>query len=166
MKVMRMASGRGQSHFNITDFLQPFYGDMNLVRYPFKINGTSQYYPEEKFEARDKMSFLPSCIYSSKNPLIGSRCKLFEPVLTDIGVCYAFNAEPTLRMLKNSSFTEAFLEAYRYDLLDSSSHDRYIEGAGKVINPKYYKQLKEGAQQSCLGIKNGLTCARLVFTKT
>ena len=44
MKVMRMASGRGNSHFNIDYFLKPFLDNQDLLRYqltknPFLING-------------------------------------------------------------------------------------------------------------------------------
>ena len=38
--------------------------------------------------------------------------------MADLGICYSFNAEPTMKMLSNSSFKEAFYEAYHYDLLE------------------------------------------------
>ena len=148
MKVMRMASGRGQSHFNGTDFLQPFKEKMDLLKYPMNVNTKDSYYPAETEEFRDKMSFLPACIYSSKSKMIGIHCKLFEPVVTDLGICYSFNAEPSMNMLKNSSFTEAFQEAYRYDLIEHSN--QHANGAGDdfslrfmIENSRYLRQKSE-----------------------
>ena len=60
-----MASGRGQSHFNVNDFLQPFMKNQGLVRYPMNVNTSNDYYRDEK-EARDKTSFLPNCGYSKR----------------------------------------------------------------------------------------------------
>ena len=128
MKVMRMASGRGNSHFNLTDFLQPFLENSELVKY-------SMNPIDEKDEIRDLTSFLPACIYSDTTFSIGENCKLFEPVVTDLGICYAFNAEPTMKMLQTSTFTEAFLEAYKYDLIGSPI--RKAKGAGEDFALKF-----------------------------
>ena len=58
MRVMRMASGRGQSHFNVSDFLQPFLEkENNTVRYPLDLYTWDAFY--DGTEARDKTSFLP-----------------------------------------------------------------------------------------------------------
>ena len=147
MKVMRMASGRGQSHFNISDFLEPFINETK-VRYPMNINDQNSYYPNSTDDVRDKMSFLPACTYSNKDPFIGTHCKLFQPVVTDLGICYSFNAKSSLDMLKNSSFTEAFYEAYRYDFIESS--EKKAEGAGDkfslrfmIDNSKYLRRKLE-----------------------
>ena len=43
-----MASGRGQSHFNVNDFLQPFMKNQGLVRYPMNVNTSNDYYRDEK----------------------------------------------------------------------------------------------------------------------
>ena len=135
MKVMRMASGRGQSHFNISDFLQPFLNNMDLVKYPLNKNTSVSYYPVKQDEVRDKMSYIPACIYASKKSRIGENCKLFEPVLTDLGICYSFNAQSSLKMLKNSSFTKAFHEAYKYDLLGLSIEN--VKGAGDKFSLRF-----------------------------
>jgi hypothetical protein len=135
MKVMRMASGRGQSHFNFSDFLQPFLNNMDVVKYPLNMNMSEHYYPLEQDEVRDKTSYLPACIYASKSLLIGRNCKLFEPVLTDLGICYSFNAKSSVEMLKNSSFTQAFLQAYQYDLLGLPSEN--IKGAGDKFSLRF-----------------------------
>ena len=70
-----MASGRGQSHFNVTDFLQPIFGNMNLVKYPLNKNTSDAYYPDGKDEVQDKMSFLPACLYASESSVIGKENK-------------------------------------------------------------------------------------------
>ena len=132
---MRMASGRGQSHFNVTDFLQPILGNMNLVKYPLNKNTSDAYYPEGRDEVKDKMSFLPACLYASESSVIGEHCKEFEPVVTDLGVCYSFNAKSSMKMLKESSFTDAFQEAYGTELLDSTV--RYTEGAGDKFSLRF-----------------------------
>ena len=69
MKVMRMASGRGQSHFNVTDLLGPFFENLDLVRFSFNVNGSNSFYPEypQNPEATDKTSFIPVIIYHSVN---------------------------------------------------------------------------------------------------
>ena len=136
---MRMASGRGQSHFNVTDFLQPFMKNLELVRYPMNVNTSNKYYNEE--EALDKTSFLPICSYSgtdsSGNPEYSQEegpakvCKLFKPVVTDLGICYSFNADPIVPMLADSSFKEAFFEAYNYDLDNLPIHP--ARGAGDTF---------------------------------
>ena len=43
---------------------------------------------------------------------IGGQCKEVEPGVTDLGICYSFNAKSSMKMLKHSSFTDAFQEAY------------------------------------------------------
>jgi hypothetical protein len=135
MKVMRMATGRGQSHLNISDFLQPFLNNMEVVKYPLKQNTSGHYYPYEQDEVKDKTSYLPACIYASKSSLIGQNCKLFEPVLTDLGICYSFNAKSSVKMLKDSSFTQAFLEAYKYDLPGLSIEN--VKGAGDKFSLRF-----------------------------
>ena len=129
MKVMRMATGRGKSHFNITDFLQPFIENKNLTRYPIlNIDNESE-------EIRDKTSYLPACTYSEKSFSLGDSCNLFTPVLTDLGICYSFNAEPSTTMLETSSFTEAFHDTYKNDLTESPL--KKAKGTGDDFSLKF-----------------------------
>ena len=79
---MRMASGRGQSHFNVCDFLQPFFENLELIRYPFNLNNKKSYYKEKSKMERDMMSYLPICSYSNGKGKQDPECKLFEPVIT------------------------------------------------------------------------------------
>ena len=140
---MRMATGRGQSHFNVTDFLQPFMKNLELVRYPMNDNTSNNYYNDVGEEALDKTSFLPICSYSgtdssgnpeySKEEGVAKRCKLFKPVVTDLGICYSFNADPIVPMLADSSFKEAFFEAYNYDLIHDYDPIHPARGAGDTF---------------------------------
>ena len=68
--------------------------------------------------ARDEKSFLPACDYSNRKLTINTSCDLFEPVVTDLGMCYSFNAEPLETMLEDSSFSKAFKDVYQYDILN------------------------------------------------
>ena len=77
-----MASGRGQSHFNVTDFLQPFLDNLELIRYPLNLNTQNTYYKEKSAIERDMMSYLPICSYSNGKGKQKPECKLFEPVIT------------------------------------------------------------------------------------
>ena len=132
MKVMRMASGRGQSHFNVSNLLKPFSDNSYLSRFSF--NESNLYYPDYP-EARDKTSFIPACKYSNDSQYFNDSCKLFEPVVTDLGICYAFNAESLMKMFKKSSFTEAFFEAFEYDLLEPQNN--FANGAGDKFALKF-----------------------------
>ena len=83
MRVMRMALGRGQSHFNLTDFLLPFFKRLDLVKYPLKTVK-----PHQDI-IRDKLSYLPACSYMERLHTMEETgvqpCKLFSPVVTDLG---------------------------------------------------------------------------------
>ncbi len=46
-------------------------------------------------------------------------CDLFRPVLTDSGICQAFNAQNMPGMMKESIFKQAFANAYKSDLRSS-----------------------------------------------
>ena len=143
--VMKMASRRGQSHFNTTEFIQPFATQMNITRYPLKIK-TSQ-----KVMMRDKASYIPGCSYSSGLNEIGTKfnCTLFKPVVTDSGICYSFNAKPTHTLLKDSIFKQTMHEVYKHEL-DGSSEIQKSKGAGNkfalrfwVDNSRYFQKKKQ-----------------------
>ena len=121
---MRMAIGRGQSHFNVSDFLQPFVENEDMISYKLEnMSASNAYYHNSDPSmmngvARDENSFLPACDYSNRNINMNLTCNLFEPTVTDLGMCYSFNAEPLEIMLENSTFTKAFHEVYQYDILN------------------------------------------------
>jgi hypothetical protein len=57
----------------------------------------------------------------------GTSCtNKFEPVLTDLGICFTFNGETILDLMKNSSYLDAFQEVYE----PSRSVDPIIKNKG------------------------------------
>ena len=101
MKVMRFAVGRGRSSMNIT----------KLIRNVEKWNK----YPmnPEKNEYQDASSMIPICNLNRADQL---GCNLFDPIITDIGICHSFNPTQTQHLLKPSYFKESFNEAFKEDL--------------------------------------------------
>ena len=145
MQVMRMAIGRGKSHFNVTNFLQPYLKDSKYLKYPLNIDTIRKFYNNDLVE--DKNSYIPWCKYVEENHF--TSCDIFEPVLTDQGVCYSFNAEPIHSILQNSTFKDAFINAYESELKDSKQIKK-SKGAGQnfalefiINNGKYMKQKPE-----------------------
>ena len=114
--------------------MQPFLDDQeNMVRYPLDLYNRNSFY--DHAEARDKTAFLQGCSYSTSDEKIPSYCNLFDPVVTDLGICYSFNAEPMSNMLTESSFKDAFDEVYRYDLNERSIEN--AKGAGDNFALKF-----------------------------
>ena len=48
--------------------------------------------------------------------LLISECALFDPVITDRGICHSYNAQPSVTMMNPSYFRQSFTEAYENDL--------------------------------------------------
>ena len=145
MMVMRIASRRGQSHFNTTEFVQPFAAQMNITRYTLKTKSS------RNVMMRDKVSYLPGCSYSSGLDTIGTEfnCTLFKPVVTDSGICYSFNAKPTDDLLKDSIFKQTMREVYKHEL-GGTSEIHKAKGAGDkfalrfwVDNSKRFQKKKQ-----------------------
>ena len=136
----------GNSHFNITDFLQPFLKTSQMIRYSLKSDIVN------KTRIRDKTSYLPQCSYSENcNKKVGldSQCGLFQPVVTDNGICFSFNPNSTLNLLKDSPFKNDFQEIYRYDMSKTNNVER-ARGAGDrfalkfmVDNSRYLRNKKK-----------------------
>ena len=91
---------------------------------------------------------LLGCSYSTSNEKIPTNCNIFDPVVTDLGICYSFNAEPVTSMLTKSSFKNAFQEVYQFDLNESPIE--LAKGAGDnfalkflVYNHRYQKAASE-----------------------
>ena len=57
-------------------------------------------------------------------------CNLFQPVVTNHGLCQAFNPTPSLEILKPSYFTESLAEALNYDFIPNYIL-RNATGSGK-----------------------------------
>ena len=73
MKVMRMAIRRGQSHFNVIDFLKPLIQKQKSIKYSLNINNSKAYYENNK--AIDTMSYKPRCWQEDKYV---DNCKALE----------------------------------------------------------------------------------------
>ena len=124
MKVMRIAMGRGRSHLNISELLDPFYK-------------TGIFKPVEEMMRNkklsdiqwDKTSYIPFCIFNNKRKQIQEGCKLFEPRITNQGICYSFNAEPIIDNLHESPFTKAFQNVYKSELKQNET----INAKGKHV---------------------------------
>ena len=103
MKVMRFANNRGHSGlYNYAlDKKNPKQLDMNSMIPACNLKSHGQY--ENDFQ----------------NGEFGNNinCQMFQPVVTDLGMCHAFNPMPTLDMLRPSYFTESFNEAFNEDLI-------------------------------------------------
>jgi hypothetical protein len=107
MKVMRMASRRGQSGLDIEHFMKPFENKTALLKYNVNQIGTGAY--QTKI-SRDMTTILPWCkfadpSYDEISALPINACQLFQPVVTGSGICHSFNPTPSLAMLKESLFT-------------------------------------------------------------
>ncbi len=57
---------------------------------------------------------------------------MFEPVVTDMGICYAFNAKSMSQTLKPSKFRDAFIATYKPDMYESNQ--RMGVGTGKRLS--------------------------------
>lgn len=104
MKFMRFAVGRGKSKLKIDNFMT---GVLQGLTYPTK--------NIEDQEVGDMNALLPLCdLYGNKGHTYGSgltldSCNLFEPVLTNAGLCHAFNPTPTADLLAPSYFRPGFV---------------------------------------------------------
>ena len=127
MKVMRLAKRRGQSFIDIQDLLKPFTNN-SLLGYDIEMQDTSEnnrirrtaFRKEKKKKGKtlgkamkmDENTWIPLCSKSQKAESIvyidKSSCTLFEPVITDIGICQSYNAEKSLDYLQKSPFKGEF----------------------------------------------------------
>ena len=127
MKVMRIANRRGKPNLNLTDLLEDL---MNSTDYNSIFHGNGE--SESKF---DPNSMIPWCEkkelddmdkHNVPEQLQTLNCDLFDPVVTDVGICHSFNAKPTADMLQDSYFKKNFETVYKTDL----SKESIINGTG------------------------------------
>ena len=118
MKVMRFANRRGKSSFDL----------YSLV--PNQTTKILKYSLEEKFSKEleskklDLTSIIPVCFFQemdedthTKKNYSKNSCLHFQPVITDKGMCQAFNPLPVLDIVKPSYFSKSFYNAYKHDLI-------------------------------------------------
>ncbi len=71
--------------------------------------------------------------------LFNPDCSDFKPVVTNRGICYAFNAEPLSQFAKQTNFTDAFDEAFNEDMEgDTDSEIRNNLGSGKSFGLEFW----------------------------
>ena len=136
MKVMKFASGRGKSTLKISDLLKRIFESND---YPVA-NVTDQ-------ESLDLEAQIPWCDYKKQKlqdkgvweyPLIDA-CNLFQPVVTDMGVCHAFNPTPTADILAPSFFRDSFIEAFKDDFNQEQEQNiKRSTGSGRSNSLDFY----------------------------
>ena len=134
MKVMRFASGRGKSMLKISTFLKEII-ESNIE------NVTVQ-------ESLALEAQFPWCDYKNQkvselkeSPSIEA-CNLFQPVITDMGLCHSFNPTPTAKILTSSYFRDSFIEAFEADFEPEQKIKRG-SGSGRSNSLDFYVFKKE-----------------------
>ena len=117
MKVMRLAKRRGKSRIDLKDLIAPL---VENPEYGLTFHGKKL---EDLGSEKDVNSMIPFCqlkAAKAKQSLARTtyeaECNLFDPVVTDLGLCHSFNAQSTTEMLKPSYFVESFKNAFESDL--------------------------------------------------
>ena len=102
------------------------------------------YYGSKK--AYDTTAFIRHCQHSGKVHLsqihqsrpvnyIANCDDLFKPVVTDMGICYSFNAIEMSKALRKSKFRTAFLDAFKEELGNVSNHKIHMgEQPGTLLS--------------------------------
>ena len=106
MKVMRLSVGRGKSGISDVELFQnskPYLNynvtkeDENLKMYPFTTDINS-IIPWCELK---NVTYIPNPKNSHGGDLFSENsCQLFDPIITDLGVCHSFNPTPTMEMLE------------------------------------------------------------------
>ena len=130
---MRFASFRGKSHFNLKSVIEDgsdplYYPLVPNIKLSSPSNGQNKIF--------DVNAMIPVCYtktYDDDKVINNDQCDLFQPVITDMGVCNSFNPSPTLDLLKPSFFTESFYKAFKEDL-NLNDTLKYGEEAGQSLN--------------------------------
>ena len=127
MRVMRIARGRGKARFNLTEILQKVINDEEM-RHPIRFRKEDL---EERKSIKDANAVIPFCELSDAtnnektedgNVITHEpECHLFDPVITNVGICHAFNAIKTSEMLELSYFKQSFENAFKSDAAKNSS---------------------------------------------
>ena len=135
MKVMRFATRRGTTDQNL-EFVN---ATTDQSKYPLgNFDSRKQLLTTYDMNAMILMCALntggpPSLVQSWQTDyLVPPTCRgLFQPVITDNGICQSFNAEPVLNLLTSPSyFTDSFRNAFADDIFDDKSGDTLAKGTG------------------------------------
>ena len=123
MTVMRFAANRGKSYFSMKSL-------------PMKLFNQSAYTASIDKQFPDHNAMIPKCFmkkYESDKESPSDECELFQPTVTDMGICPTFNAIHLWEILQPSHFLNSFNEAYKEDFA-SFMDTKYGEGFGKSLN--------------------------------
>ena len=136
MKVMKFASNRGRSHFNEKSFLSN-EAKKKFLQYPTMAK-TKVFWDsrnaENPFLDLNAMIFRCFMKKFEDDYIVVPKCDgLFQPVVTDMGICPSFNPMPTMDLLTQSHFTDSFFKAYQEDMIHNYSLS-YGEELGQSLN--------------------------------
>ena len=148
MKVMRIANGRGRSGIYVKELMNIFKPNIN-----YTLTLKQEYIESDKIwysgSIDDMNTLLPWCELENNKFRVRhadpervkdfyvEKCNLFDPVITDLGICHSYNSVPTLDLLKKSYFTEVFEETFKTDFIEK----RYIingTGSGSDYALNFY----------------------------
>ena len=106
MKVMRLANKRGRNLLNINSLIE---NKNNELKYPMASKGINSFQSQnqDSFVEIDVNSMIPWCWKRQSSSMDHGmqlchkvykecQCDLFEPVITDHGMCHSFNPVSTL----------------------------------------------------------------------
>ena len=116
--------------------LNQYYDLAKLAGYPSFSVGKGLSYKDRNTlpEGKDYFSAIPACVYVD-NKNIGTRngrsyfpvCNLFQPVITDQGICNAFNSYTLEDFVKPSNFRSSMKSAYEREIFNETSLHRAVE---------------------------------------
>ena len=115
----------------------------NRGRTYFKTKPISSMWIESKYDANlsdndrefDGNSMLKYCFmqkYETDPDDTWMNCDLFQPVVTDMGICSSYNPTPMTELMKKSHFMDSFKSAYNEDFISNYSLN-YGEKLGKTL---------------------------------
>ncbi len=127
MQIMRWSKHRGQDLLHLTGTIKVAsslgYSTFELGDGPMKTD--TRYLPQGK----DPFTMIPLYEFGFQGSPLGNRLYttqdrgpkpvLFEPVVTDSGICQGFNSPSVTEMFDKSTFLNTFMSVFHEDLLDN-----------------------------------------------
>ncbi len=164
MKVMRLAKHRSRDLVGLEEIVNV----ASTLGYSYHKLGEGPTYVDRKYfpQGKDPFTMIPFNEFGSQENNIGNRFddpgkktwnSLFQPVITDNGVCHGFNSPPIEELFKPSPFLKAFRSAFQEDLLHDSlfraepySNDLglYFALDKQMVFKNFWNGTKEGLEGS------------------
>lgn len=122
MKVMRFASNRAKSQFTLKSISN-------------RLEETPPYNLRIK-DMVDVNAMIPKCFmkqFEGEPDAIDLECELFQPTITDMGICPSFNSMQMTEVLEPSYFLDSYMEAYKEDFANHSTI-KFGEEFGQSLN--------------------------------